>query len=395
VNPPARVPRGAGAGRSDADAPPPVQFRNLVFEGGGVKGLAYVGAMQILENRGILEGIRRCGGASAGAVNALAFALGFTIREQRELLASTDFSEFMDRSFGVIRDVRRLAREFGYHKGDAFREWVGALVEARLATPGATFRDLAEAGQPDLHVIGTNLSTGFSEVFSVERHPEMALVDAVRISMSIPLFFRAVRHGPREDVYVDGGMQLNYPVKLFDRLRYVDLEGGEAYAVRTTDYYNAENARMELARPGRSPYLYNRQTLGMRLDTTDEIARFRYGEPLQGRPIRGFTGYARALFRGLLNVQENLHLHSDDWQRTVYIDTLDVGTLDFRISEARKEALVEQGIRGAERYFTWFEDPAEAPANRVPGAPEARDSVDAREVDEAAEDPPGPDAPDP
>lgn len=29
------------------------QFRNLIFEGGGVKGIAYVGAMQVLQQRGI------------------------------------------------------------------------------------------------------------------------------------------------------------------------------------------------------------------------------------------------------------------------------------------------------------------------------------------------------
>ena len=34
-------------------------FRNLVFEGGGVKGIAYVGAMQILESESILDSISR------------------------------------------------------------------------------------------------------------------------------------------------------------------------------------------------------------------------------------------------------------------------------------------------------------------------------------------------
>ena len=29
-------------------------FRNLVFEGGGVKGLAYVGALQVFQQKGIL-----------------------------------------------------------------------------------------------------------------------------------------------------------------------------------------------------------------------------------------------------------------------------------------------------------------------------------------------------
>ena len=54
-----------------------------------------------------------------------------------------------------------------------------------------------------------NLSTGYSEVFSLERHAEMPLLDAVRISMSIPLFFQAVRMGERDEVYVDGRVQLN------------------------------------------------------------------------------------------------------------------------------------------------------------------------------------------
>ena len=72
------------------------QFRNLIFEGGGVKGIAYVGAMQVLEQRQILKNIKRVGGTSAGAINALLFALGYTIVEQRDILNSTDFKEFMD-----------------------------------------------------------------------------------------------------------------------------------------------------------------------------------------------------------------------------------------------------------------------------------------------------------
>jgi NTE family protein len=347
---------------------PRVQFRNLVFEGGGVKGIAYVGAMQILANRGLLDGIRRCGGASAGAINALIFALGYTPYEQYGILRSTDFGDFMDRAFGVIRNVRLLATEFGYHRGDFFESWIGELIEDRMGGRRATFGDLREEGCPDLHVIGTNLSTGFAEVFSHERHADMAVVDALRISMSIPLFFRAVRRGPRRDVYVDGGVQLNYPVKLFDRERYIDLDS-EPWAARTTGYYEAENARFALTRPGRSPYVYNRQTLGMRLDTAQEIALYRYDEEPRAVPVGSFTDYARALLKALLNVQEHVHLHSDDWQRTVYINTLDVGTTDFDIAPARQQALVEQGILGAERYFDWFDDPGETPVNRLPPSP--------------------------
>lgn len=347
-----------------------VQFRNLVFEGGGVKGIAYVGAMKVLEQRGALAHIRRVGGTSAGAINALIYALGFSIAEQKHLLSSTDFKKFMDDSLGVIRDVRRLAREFGWHRGDFVATWLGELVERKLGRPDATFRDLVDAGHPDLYVIGTNLSTGWAEVFSAERHGDMPLARAVRISMSIPLFFAAVRHGARDEVYVDGGVVLNYPVKLFDREKYVDLPD-EAYAAARTGYYNRENARFALEQPGRSPYVYNRQTLGLRLDTREEIALFRYDEPPRGRPITKFTDYARALLGALLKVQENQHLHGDDWHRTLYIDTLDVETTDFDLNDEKKRALLESGIACAETYFRWFEDPAEAPANRVGGTREA------------------------
>ncbi|MFU8855568.1 MAG: patatin-like phospholipase family protein [Deferrisomatales bacterium] len=341
-----------------------VQFRNLVFEGGGVRGIAYVGAMKVLEQRGALDHVRRVGGASAGAINALIHALGFPIAEQQQLLSSTDFRRFLDDSFGVIRDVRRLAREFGWHKGDFVSTWVGDLIESKLGRRDATFRDLQAAGRPDLYVVGTNLSTGWAEVFSAERHGDMPLARALRISMSIPLFFAAVRHGARGDVYVDGGVVLNYPVKLFDRERYVDL-AGEPYGAASTAYYSRENARFALERPGRSPYVYNRQTLGLRLDTREEIALYRYDEPPGGRTISRFTEYARALTSALLRVQENQHLHEDDWHRTLYIDTLDVRTTDFEVSEEKKAALLESGIACAEAYFRWFEDPAQVPANRV------------------------------
>jgi NTE family protein len=341
------------------------QFRNLVFEGGGVKGIAYIGAMQVLSQRGYLgDPIRRVGGTSAGAINALIYALGYDIREQQEILNSTDFKNFMDSSFGFVRDFRRLWTDFGWHKGDFFTKWVGDLIEKQLGNKRATFQDLKDAGHPGLYVIGTNLSTGFSETFSHERHPNMQLAEAVRISMSLPLFFRAMRVGSRKDVYVDGGVMLNYPVKLFDRERYIDMEN-EKEAARYTEYYNRENASFLLERPGRSPYVYNRQTLGLRLDSEEEIGLFRYDEPVLGKEIKRFPEYARALVGALMQVQENTHLHSDDWQRTLYINTLDVKTTDFELSSEKKQELVEQGITGAENYFKWFENPDAEVVSRI------------------------------
>jgi NTE family protein len=139
----------------------------------------------------------------------------------------------------------------------------------------------------------------------------------------------------------------------------------ESEAARQAEYYNRENAEFLLNQPDRSPYVYNRQTLGLRLDSSEEIGLFRYNEPVSGKKIDNFFDYAKALISAAMKVQENQHLHSDDWQRTLYINTLDVGTTDFDLSQEKKIALIKEGIKGAEKYFQWFENINENPVNRI------------------------------
>jgi NTE family protein len=339
------------------------QFRNLVFEGGGVKGIAYVGALEVLDQEAILKDIKRIGGTSAGAINAVLLACGYSNAEQRKLLAEMDFNRFMDDSAGFLRDAKRLVDDFGWHKGDYFREWVGELVAKKMGSAHATFRDFQLAKRPDLYLVGANLSTGFGEVFSVEHTPSMRVVDAVRISMSLPLFFAAIRN-PRGDVYVDGGLLNNYPIKLFDREKYVDQKA----ALRIPDYYNDENkAFLKGIYKNRSPYVYNMETLGFRLDSKREIAALRYGNVEVQNQISDFFDYTKALLKTALNAQEAMHLHSDDWQRTIYIDTQGVGTTDFNVTNAKKTALVKSGRDCTKAYFDWFKKTKgkDEPVNRV------------------------------
>ncbi|MBI4267767.1 MAG: patatin-like phospholipase family protein [Chloroflexi bacterium] len=340
----------------------PYHFRNLVLEGGGVKGIAYVGAMEVLDRKGILANIQRVGGTSAGAINATLLALGFTNAEQRDILWNLDFKNFLDDSWGALRDVERLINKFGWYKGDFFHKWISDHVKKKMGNPNAIFQDLKEAGRPDLYVYGTNLSTRFGEVFSVEHSPTMRIADAVRISMSIPLFFAAIRN-PRNDVYVDGGVLNNYPIKLFDREKYVSPENRASMALETK-YYREENKRFLKTHPSRSPYVYNKETLGFRLDSEKEIAVFRYGAEPQHEKIDDFFDYAKSLLTTILESQGNIHLHGDDWQRSIYINTLGVSTTDFGLSDATKKKLVESGRKGAEEYFKWFDSPESKPANR-------------------------------
>ena len=61
-------------------------FKNLVFEGGGVKGIAYVGAMEVLDREGILNNIERVAGTSAGAMVAVLVGLKYSAEEVKDVL---------------------------------------------------------------------------------------------------------------------------------------------------------------------------------------------------------------------------------------------------------------------------------------------------------------------
>jgi NTE family protein len=342
-------------------------FRNLIFEGGGVKGIAYVGALEVLEQKGILPKIVRVGGTSAGAINAVLLGLNHTPAETRQILSDLNFTNFLDDSWGVVRDGKRLVKEFGWYKGDFFREWIGKIIKNKTGNSEATFDQVdsqkQERGFRDLYFVGTNLSTHFAEVFSYEHTPRICIADAVRISMSIPLFFAAKR-SLRGDVYVDGGVLDNYPIKLFDRQKYVES------CSRTTPYYDARNQELQGMGKNISAYVYNKETLGFRLDTAKEIATFRdHAEP-EHEHIEDFFDYAWAMIATIMGAQESQHLHSDDWQRTIYVDTLGVKTTDFSLSDDKKVALEESGKTSTTKYFEWFDDLQNDPAINHPANPQ-------------------------
>jgi len=69
---------------------------NLVFKGGGPKGIAYMGALNVLEENGLLGELKRTGGTSAGAIQASLLAVGYKSEEMIAAFNSIDPREFMD-----------------------------------------------------------------------------------------------------------------------------------------------------------------------------------------------------------------------------------------------------------------------------------------------------------
>lgn len=338
-------------------------FKNLVFEGGGVKGIAYVGALNVLDEEGILSNIERVAGTSAGAMVATLIGLGYSAQELQDILWSINFQNFLDSSWGVIRNTTRLLEEYGWYKGDFFRNLMADYIKDKTGNSETTFgefKKMRKDGLPfkDIHLIGTDLSTGYSKVFNSKFTPNVTIADAARISMSIPLFFSAVRGKNNNDhVYVDGGLLDNYAIKVFDNIEYLSSKK----SARRTDYYERINKTQE-KREGKADtkeYVYNKETLGFRLDAKEEISMFLNQGEAPAKDINSFFSYTKALVSTLIDFQNNVHLHSDDWQRTIYIDSLGVSAIDFKISDTKKKKLVESGAQYTKSYLEWYNNDEE------------------------------------
>src|SRR6056297_1911594 len=120
------------------------QFENLVFEGGGIKGIAYAGAISVLEEKGIMPGINRVAGTSAGAITATFLALGASGAQIEQILHDTQFTTFEDASLGLVRNTWRLLHRYGWYKGDAFSAWAKKQIAALGGDADITFATLAK-----------------------------------------------------------------------------------------------------------------------------------------------------------------------------------------------------------------------------------------------------------
>ncbi len=338
-------------------------FRNLVLEGGGVKGIAFVGMLRVLDKYSVMDTVERVGGTSAGAINAVLIAFGYSHDEQEEILRGLDFKDFMDGGWWLFGRVYRFLRRYGLYKGNFFRTWIGDLIEEKTGNRNMTFAEhnvWAKTNScPELTVCATNLSRSISYVFSnaFEETKDIKIIDAVRKSMSFPMFFEAVKTDG--EYFVDGGVLRNYPVKLYDHRRYISKAEQNAYALPKKYYEDMNKAYVDRSGEdfpddSRWPYVYNAQTLGVRLDSAADVAMFREGKQPPKQPIHSVIDYFPILLNTALASQDSAHLHSDDWHRTIYINTHDISTLDFNLDKAQKTALMKWGEEGAETYFKWL-----------------------------------------
>ena len=317
-------------------------YRNLVMEGGGIKGIAYGGALEELEEQGVLKNIIRVAGTSAGAIQACLLAIGYSPEELSEIIANTPIESFNDDGF-VPRGTKRLFNQYGWYQGDSFLSTLENLIFTRTGNANLTFAELHDLAKTypfrDLYVVGADLSSQTSVVFSYESHPKMRIADAVRVSMSIPLYYRAIwlnkegkvfENPTPEDrchLFVDGGILKNFPIDIFDKSKYIPA-------------CNDEYCDM-----------YNPETLGLRLERQEQINQeLENGYGIAPFEINDFSTYMSAL--GSIVMKNVNQPHPRDVERTIYIDDLGISPKPRKVPEDEKIAMMKSGREGVKLFLT-------------------------------------------
>jgi NTE family protein len=305
------------------------KYENIVFEGAGIRGIAYSGVLKELESAGIMEDIARVGGTSAGAITALMVSLGYNANEIYEIIGETKFQKFNDGKFIFFGGFSRLIRRYGWYKGNEFSTWLEKMIKNKTGNAEITFKELEEQAYKQLYVTATCMNKQKLLIFSAETYPHMKVKDAVRISMSVPLYFEAVfidslgkvYKNPKAvknlDVVVDGGLIGNFPIFMFDSV-----------------YVNANNHKTRIP---------NFKTIGVRIDADAQIKNDSLNQELAPVLIDKISDYLAAFYTIMLENLNRNQLIPEDWARTISVSSVGIGPKIKRLSPAQKIALIRSG----------------------------------------------------
>ena len=276
------------------------KIENLSFCGGGVRIISEIGACEILESKGIIKQAKRVAGTSAGAIVSTMIALGYTASEMKEIAFSLNFNDFED---GRLLEKLNVLDDYGIHTGNTFLHFIQSKIEAKTGSRYTTFAGMYAKGMKDLTVFACNLNTKSLKIFNYEKTPNVSIADAVRCSMSIPLFFEV--HQIDQNIYVDGGVFYNYPLTYFPE------------------------------------------------ETTIGVCFNSYESEPDNKLKKGqFKKYIQSLMSCLGNSQSiNLKENESQLKRSIVIDSLGISAVDFDITLPQKTAMYASGLKAASEFF--------------------------------------------
>lgn len=186
----------------------------LVMSGGGLKGFAGLGSLKCLLDNDITNKFDTLAGSSVGAVICFLYNIGYGPKDIYDILEQIDFTKLIKY---IEPENLLLDPCFGISSPEPIIYSIYKFMKNKNINNKITFLQLYEMTKTNLIITGTCLNDVTIKYFSHSTTPDMQILKALRISISIPFIFRPYQYDGK--LWVDGGVMNNFPIDLFnDRL---------------------------------------------------------------------------------------------------------------------------------------------------------------------------------
>lgn len=186
-------------------------IKNLIFSASGSKIFIHLGFLKCLSDNNLLDNVNTFIGCSGGSIMSLILALGYNLDTITELFLKLD-SEKLKK---IDTDsVLNFFENYGLDCGNNMERALRIILKSKHNHDKITFKELYDTYNNRLVVSSVNLQKYQEEYFDYTNNPDMDIIDAVLMSLSIPIMF-----SPREykgDLYVDGGIICPYPIEILE-----------------------------------------------------------------------------------------------------------------------------------------------------------------------------------
>jgi len=188
-----------------------MHFKNLVLSGAQIKGLSYIGVGKAMNELNLMN-FENILGVSSGAIFAFTLAVNLDINDIENLVLGINKEHLMDIN---LDNILQFTESYGFDSGKKFEKIFKILCNKILGDENATFEDLKrKKNSKNLIICGSNISLKKQEFFCYKTTPNMPIWIALRISISIPIYFNKVCYNGY--CYCDEGITNNLPIFYFD-----------------------------------------------------------------------------------------------------------------------------------------------------------------------------------
>jgi predicted acylesterase/phospholipase RssA len=219
--------------------------RQLSLSGGGVLISAQLGAIVALKEAGVLTDVRAWHGCSAGAVIAYLCALDVSPAWLRTFVEALELGPL---TTPQLHCIESFMTGWGVNDGSAMIQFFHDVVETWQPGAGSwTFADFA-AARPgiDLSITATNITRRCVARFSPTTTPTVRILDALRASCAIPLYFTPWQD-TSGDMYSDGMFAEYFPWE------YIEEKDETLVIVNSTSHFRRD---VSMLRPVKSVLQY-------------------------------------------------------------------------------------------------------------------------------------------